>query len=514
MSQTQEATETTQSQRDAVTDADVTLIVGLEVHVQLDTQSKLFCNCSTAYGADANTQTCPVCTGMPGTLPVINEQALKLAIKTGLALNCEIANYTKWDRKNYFYPDLPKGYQISQFDKPICGAGHLTIADPKGAFETRAIQIERAHLEEDAGKSIHDESGAKKPTKIDLNRTGTPLLEIVTKPDLRSAEEAKAFLTELKLILTYIGVSDCNMQEGSLRCDGNVNLHINVDGQKVATPIVEIKNLNSFRAAERAIGYEAERQLRVWKKDGLGIGEAPKQTRGWDVANQKTTPSREKEGAADYRYFPDPDLIAVVTTDQEIAAIGATIAHLPSALRTDLMENYGLEAYDTEVIVSQGAGVVAYYESVADFLTKSASGSKSPGKTASNWVAQEVLRYLNEQSCEVGDYPVSGEQLGELLVRISKGDFDQTRGKDVLAQMVENALDLDAAIEKLGIKAVDANEIQSLCQQLIDENPAVIEQIREGKGKAIGSLIGKARKLNPNINPNVVKENLLKQIGI
>ena len=222
------ATAISPENREKITDADVTVIVGLEVHVQLDTQSKLFCSCSTQYGAEPNTQTCPVCTGQPGTLPVINETALKLAIKTGLALNCEIARSTKWDRKNYFYPDLPKGYQISQFDQPICGEGHLHISDPKDAFEARDIAIERAHLEEDAGKSVHDESGAGNDSKIDLNRTGTPLLEIVTKPDMRSAEEAKAFLTELKLILTYIEVSDCNMQEGSLRCDGNVNLHINV----------------------------------------------------------------------------------------------------------------------------------------------------------------------------------------------------------------------------------------------------------------------------------------------
>jgi aspartyl-tRNA(Asn)/glutamyl-tRNA(Gln) amidotransferase subunit B len=451
---------------------------------------------------------------MPGTLPVINQRAVELAIKTGIALNCQIANYTKWDRKNYFYPDLPKGYQISQFDKPICGLGHLRVSDAKGAFEARDIAIERAHLEEDAGKSIHDETGAKKPSKIDLNRTGTPLLEIVTKPELRSAEEAKAFLTELKLILTYIGVSDCNMQEGSLRCDGNVNLHINVGGEKIATPIVEVKNLNSFRAAERAIAYEAGRQLRVWKKEGLGIDDAPKQTRGGDDANQKTTKSREKEDAADYRYFPDPDLIAVETTDEEIETIGSTIQHLPATLRTELMDDYGLEPYDTEVIVSQGVGVVAYYKTVADFLAKSASGSKASGKTASNWVAQEVLRYLNEQNCEIADYPVSGEQLGELLTRIAKGDFDQTRGKDVLAQMLENKLDLESAIEKLGIKAVDAGEVETLCQQLIEENPGVIEQIRGGKVQAVGSLIGKAKKLNPNINPNVVRENLLKQIGI
>ena len=303
------------------------------------------------------------------------------------------------------------------------------------------------------------------------------------------------------------------MQEGSLRCDGNVNLHINVGGEKIATPIVEVKNLNSFRAAERAIQYEAARQIKKWKKDGLCIADAPKQTRGWDDGTQKTTPSREKEDAADYRYFPDPDLIAVVTTEEEIAEIEATILHLPSGLRTALMADYGLEAYDTEVIVSQGIGVVDYYKSVADRLAESASDGKS-GKVASNWVAQEVLRYLNEQNCEIDDYPVSAAALGDLLARINKGDFDQTRGKDVLAKMLENGLDLDAAIDKLGIKAVDSSEIEALCQQLIDENAGVIEQIKGGNAKAIGRLIGQAKKLNPNISPTVVKENILKQIGI
>lgn len=506
------ATEISPQSRENITDADVTVIVGLEVHVQLDTKTKLFCRCSTQYGAQPNTQTCPVCTGQPGTLPVINETALKLAIKTGLALNCEIAKSTKWDRKNYFYPDLPKGYQISQFDQPICGEGHLHISDPKNAFEGRDIAIERAHLEEDAGKSVHDESGGGKDSKIDLNRTGTPLLEIVTKPDMRNAAEAKAFLTELKLILTYIGVSDCNMQEGSLRCDGNVNLHITVDGQTVATPIVEVKNLNSFRAAERAIEYESQRQRRKWKKDGLLIGQAPKQTRGWDDGEQKTTPQREKEESADYRYFPDPDLIAVETSQQEIETIQKTLGELPAALRIQLHDQFGLDAYDTEVIVSQGRSVVEFFKTAASKVADSSGDLKKAGKMASNWVGQEVLRYLNENDCRIEDYPVPADQLGLLLAKVSAGDFDNSRGKDVLAEMISSGQGIDAAIDKLGIKAVDDSEVDGLCQQLIDENPNVVAQLKEGKSKAIGALIGKARKLNPNISPNVVREKIMKMI--
>lgn len=506
------ATETSPQSREKITDADVTVIIGLEVHVQLDTKTKLFCRCSTQYGAEPNTQTCPICTGQPGTLPVINETALKLAIKTGLALNCDIARSTKWDRKNYFYPDLPKGYQISQFDQPICGEGHLHISDPKDNFPSRDIAIERAHLEEDAGKSVHDESGSGKDSKIDLNRTGTPLLEIVTKPDMRSAAEAKAFLTELKLILTYIAVSDCNMQEGSLRCDGNVNLHINVDGETVATPIVEVKNLNSFRAAERAIEYEAQRQLRKWKKDGLLIGQAPKQTRGWDDGQQKTTPQREKEESADYRYFPDPDLIAVETSQQEIESIEKTLGDLPADLRTQLNEQFGLDAYDTEVIVSQGRRVVEFFRTVATEANDSSKDLKKSGKMASNWIGQEVLRHLNENDCEIEDYPVPAEQLGKLLAKILAGDFDNSRGKDVLAEMISSGQGIDAAIEKLGIKTVDASEIDGLCQQLIDENPNVVAQLKEGKAKAIGALIGKARKLNPNVSPNLVREKIMKMI--
>ena len=491
--------------RAVVTSDQVTIIIGLEVHVQLDTESKLFCNCSTEFGAPPNTQTCVVCTGMPGALPVINERALSLSIKTGLALNCEIARYTKWDRKNYFYPDLPKGYQISQFDKPICGPGYLDISDLKGTFEPRRVNIERAHLEEDAGKSIHDESNQGGDSKIDLNRTGTPLLEIVTKPDMRSPAEAKAFLTELKLILTYIGVSDCNMQQGNLRCDGNINLHIEFEGNTIATPIVEIKNMNSFRAVERALEHESIRQLELWKENGKTIDDAPKQTRGWNDAKQVTTPQREKEESADYRYFPDPDLIAVTTTDEEIAQIRNTIDRLPAQWREVLTNDFEMKPADAEVIVSQGRGVVDYFVQVANGCENN--------RIAGNWVTQEVLRHLNESGEEISAYPVSPVAMTELLKIVVSGELDQTRAKEVLDEMVSCSLTLNAATEKLGIKKVDKSEIDSLCQQLIDENPEVVHEVKTGNTKAVGALIGKARTINANANPGLVRKTILQMIG-
>ncbi|MEC9091509.1 MAG: Asp-tRNA(Asn)/Glu-tRNA(Gln) amidotransferase subunit GatB, partial [Planctomycetota bacterium] len=304
-----------------MTDPSFQMIVGLEVHVQLQTESKLFCSCSTQFGSAPNTQTCPVCTGMPGTLPVLNQRALALSIKTGLALNCEISRFSKWDRKNYFYPDLPKGYQISQFDLPICGPGYLEISDPANRFETKKIRLIRAHLEEDAGKSVHDEVTGSADTRIDLNRTGTPLLEIVSEPDIRSPHEARAYLSELKLMLGYLGVSDCNMQEGSLRVDANINLHIDVNQETVATPIVEVKNLNSFRSVERALEYESHRQLKKWQQDSRTIQDDLKTTRGWNDAEQRTTPQREKEDSADYRYFPDPDLVPITIEDHQIETL-------------------------------------------------------------------------------------------------------------------------------------------------------------------------------------------------
>lgn len=481
------------------------IIIGLEVHVQLDTDSKLFCGCSTRFGEAANSQTCVVCTGMPGSLPVINQHALELSIRAGLSLNCQIARSTKWDRKNYFYPDLPKGYQISQFDQPICGPGYLDIEGFGDSSQSRRIRIERAHLEEDAGKSIHDESNRGQNSKIDLNRTGTPLLEIVTQPDLRSAAEAKSFLSELKLILNYIDVSDCNMQQGNLRCDANVNLHIPFGEEQIATPIVEIKNLNSFRAVERSITHEAQRQFEAWQENGHTIADAPKQTRGWNDHTQSTTLQREKEDSADYRYFPDPDLIAVKIEEAQIQQIKSQLGPLPSDLRKLLIERYNLKSADATVIVSQGRGVVNYFLEVAD-------GCKN-SKIANNWIGQEVLRQLNESNQTIQQYPVSPQQFTELLKLVIAGTLDQTRGKEVLNEMVEHCISSQEAIKRLGIKPVDNRELVTLCEKLIAENQEVIEQIQSGNAKAIGMLIGQARKLNPNANPGLIKEMLSEMIS-
>ncbi|MDH3717839.1 MAG: Asp-tRNA(Asn)/Glu-tRNA(Gln) amidotransferase subunit GatB, partial [Planctomycetota bacterium] len=300
-----------------------TTVIGLEVHVQLATRSKLFCGCSTEFGAPPNTQTCPVCTGTPGSMPVLNRTAFELALTTAVALNCEIPQFTKWDRKNYYYPDLPKGYQISQFDLPMSHDGYLEIHDAKGAFQPKRVGIIRAHLEEDAGKSMHDEAAGKEDSRIDLNRCGTPLLEIVSEPDMRSPAEAKAYLNELKLLLTYLAVSDCNMQEGSLRVDANVNLHLEDSGQQIATPIVEVKNMNSFRAVERALAYEAQRQFDVWRETGRKLGDpgVTKETRGWDDAAQLTRAQRGKEESSDYRYFPEPDLVPVTVSEEDVQRV-------------------------------------------------------------------------------------------------------------------------------------------------------------------------------------------------
>jgi aspartyl-tRNA(Asn)/glutamyl-tRNA(Gln) amidotransferase subunit B len=468
-------------------------IIGLEVHVQLDTNSKLFCGCSTKFGQSPNTQTCPVCTGSPGALPVMNRKAFELSMKTAVALNCEIPKFTKWDRKQYYYPDLPKGYQISQFDLPMSQNGWLEISDSKGAFETKKVGITRAHLEEDAGKSMHDEAAGKADSRIDLNRTGTPLLEIVSEPDMRSPLEARCYLDELKLLLTYIGVSDCNMQEGNLRVDANVNLHFQTDDGKVATPIVEVKNMNSFRAVERALEYEVRRQIMVYEETGQKLGDVPKQTRGWDDAEEVTKAQRSKEESSDYRYFPDPDLVPVTVTDAEVEAVRANLIELPAALRTRLVKEQGISEYDASVLVNQGREVVDYFLEVA-----SISGD---GKQSSNWVQRDVLRYLKENEATVEQYPVPAKDLGSLVKTIADGGLDKSRAADVLAHMVETQSSVVDAMTKLGIEKVDDSALQSLCQELLDANPRVVADVQSGKQQAVGALIGQAKKKNPNVNP-------------
>jgi aspartyl-tRNA(Asn)/glutamyl-tRNA(Gln) amidotransferase subunit B len=481
------------------------IVIGLEVHVQLLTESKLFCGCSTKFGQAPNTQTCPVCIGMPGTLPVMNRRALELSLKSALALNCSINQFTKWDRKNYYYPDLPKGYQISQFDLPFSYEGYLPISDPKGAIEPKQIGIIRVHLEEDAGKSMHDEVAGKADSRIDLNRTGTPLMEIVSKPDMRSPAEAKAYLTELKLLLNYLGVSDCNMQEGSLRVDANINLHIDTPQGKVATPIVEVKNMNSFRAVERALAYEAERQYEVWQETGRKMGDVPKQTRGWDEAAQVTRGQRSKEESSDYRYFPDPDLVPVTVSDEEIETIRQSLGELPAQLRSRLESTYGLTPYDSDVLVNQGRALVDYYLELAD--------RSGDGKTASNWIQQDVLRVLNERQITIDQYPVRAPQLAELIQIVRAGKLETSRGREVLATMLDSGKSVADAMESLGIAEVDESEVEALCRELLAANPKVVEEVKEGKPKGIGALIGQAKKRNPNVNPTRVRELCLELIA-
>lgn len=480
------------------------IIIGLEVHVQLLTESKLFCGCSTKFGAPPNTQTCPVCIGMPGSLPVMNRRAYDLSVKAALGLNCRIAKFTKWDRKNYYYPDLPKGYQISQFDLPLSHDGYLSISDAKNGVARKKIGIIRAHLEEDAGKSMHDEVAGKADSRIDLNRCGTPLLEIVSEPDMRSPAEAKTYLTELKLLLNYLGISDCNMQEGSLRVDANINLHVDTPEGKVATPIVEVKNMNSFRAVERALDYEIGRQYEVWLQTGNRLGQVPKQTRGWDEASQSTRGQRSKEESSDYRYFPDPDLIPVTTTDEYVDEIRRSLGELPAQLRTRLEKQYETSPYDADVLVNQGRALVDYYEELAEKC--------GDPKQACNWMQQAVLRTLNERQIGIEEFPAPTGELAKLIKSVKAGKLETARAREVLAEMMASGNSAEETMTAMGIAEVDTGEVEALCRELVDGNPKIVQQVKDGKLKAAGALIGQAKRKNPNVNASLVRELCLKLI--
>ncbi|MEI6658989.1 MAG: Asp-tRNA(Asn)/Glu-tRNA(Gln) amidotransferase subunit GatB [Planctomycetota bacterium] len=478
-------------------------VIGLEVHVQLQTQTKLFCGCSTKFGSPPNTQVCPTCLGLPGSLPVMNRLAFDLAVRAALALNCKIAPFTKWDRKNYFYPDLPKGYQISQYDLPFSSDGHLEVVDPKGAF-SRKVDIIRVHLEEDAGKSMHDEAAGTADTRIDLNRAGTPLCEIVSQPDLRSPQEARGWLNELKLLLVYLGVSDCNMQEGSLRVDANVNLHIplpgegGADGRIAKTPIVEIKNMNSFRSVERALIYEAARQWEEWQATKIEMGKMPKQTRGWDDPAGITRPQRQKEESSDYRYFPEPDLVPVTVSNAEIATARAAMGDSPTVLRAALAEKWKISAYDADVLVNQGRDLVAWYEDLATRVGE--------GKVASNWMQQDVLRTLNERGGTIAEFPVTSEQVADIISRVQRGDFDTGRGREIFAEVLTSGKPVADVVASMGIAAVSDDDLVALCQELLAANPKIVADVKGGKEQAAAGLIGQAKKKNPNANPGKVRQ--------
>lgn len=488
------------------------VVIGLEVHVQLKTQTKLFCRCSTQFGSAPNTQVCPVCLGLPGALPVLNRRAVELAIRAGIALHSEIAPFTKWDRKNYFYPDLPKGYQTSQFDLPICGGGYLEIQSDTPAVSgadanagKKRIRLVRAHLEEDAGKSMHDEHAGRADTRIDLNRAGTPLLEIVSEPDLSSAAEAKEYLSEMRLLMVYLGISDGNMQEGSLRADANVNLHYQREGGVAATPIVEIKNLNSFRAVERAIQYEVSRQHRQFMTDGKVIGQAPKQTRGWNDDTGETELQREKEESADYRYFPCPDLVPVIVSAEQVDAARSSALFTPEHARDQLVQVHAIKDSDAEILVQHGRSTVEYCLALISY--------GAPPRRAIAWMLQDVLRYLNDKAVDATAFPIPAESLAQLLVAIENGKLDTSRGKEAFAKLLDSpSLGVNAAIESLGIVQVDANEIETLCSQLLKDNPDVIDKVKAGNSKAVAALVGQAKKINRNADPRLVQETCLRLI--
>ena len=493
-----------------------TTIIGLEVHVQLDTQTKLFCGCRNQFNPDnPNVQTCPVCIGLPGSLPVMNREAFWLAVKTAMALNCDISSYTKWDRKQYYYPDLPKAYQISQYDLPFSHDGWLEIELGDESDKTRKIGITRAHLEEDAGKNVHDETGRGGDSKVDLNRCGTPLVEIVSEPDLRSAGEAKQYLEKLKLLLTYLEVSDCNMQEGSLRCDANVNLHIHTDdGHKIATPIVEIKNLNSFRGVELSIEYEAKRQAEEWKKTGHKLGDMPKQTRGWDANRNVTLAQRGKEDASDYRYFPDPDLLGVTVDDAEIQGIRETLCEFPADRCKRICSAYELSQYDATVITDQGRQFADYYEEVAK--------SCGDGKQAANWVTQDLLREMKERKRSIGNFPLRPSVLSSLLKKINDRQITIKSAREVFEALLKpdaegkpiEAARIDQIIEDRDLAIVsDTGALEGVITAVIAKNEKAAEDFRNGKQAAIGALIGQVMREAKGADPKTVRELLIEKIS-
>lgn len=489
-----------------------TLVIGLEVHVQLLTKTKIFCGCPNRFNPDApNTQTCPVCLGMPGSLPVMNEEAFRLSLTTALALNCEIAPFTKWDRKQYYYPDLPKGYQISQYDLPFSHSGWLEATAESG--EIRRVRIRRAHLEEDAGKNIHDESGRGMDSQVDLNRAGTPLLEIVTEPDIRSAAEARSFLEELHLLLTFLGVSDCNMQEGSLRCDANVNLRF--DGG-VATPIVEVKNLNTFRGVEAAILFERQRQLDEFRRTGRKLGDpgVEKETRGWDAHRNVTLPQRGKEEAADYRYFPDPDLLPVTVSAGVVAEIKASLCEPPSRRKRRFREELGLSLYDADVIVNRGRDFADYFEAVSTLCRDA--------KQAANWVTQDVLREMNDRRLSVAEFPVSADVLGTVLRRVSEGTITIKSARELFSLLLGEADDeripvasrVDQLIDEKGLRAVsDTGALDAAITAAVAESPRAVEDFRAGKQQALGAIIGKVMKQVKGADAKAVRERIIAQLS-
>lgn len=469
-------------------------VIGLEIHAELSTKSKIFCSCTTEFGGEPNTHCCPVCLGMPGTLPVLNRAVVEYAIKAGLATNCTIASFTKQDRKNYFYPDLPKGYQISQYDLPLCRNGYVEIETEEGK---KKIRIHRIHIEEDAGKLLHSETGHY--SYVDYNRTGVPLIEIVTEPDLSSAAEAKAFLEKIKAILQYIGVSDCKMEEGSLRAD--VNVSIRPKGAKTLGERTEMKNLNSFRSIVRAIESEIERQLSIIEAGGT----IERETRRWDENKGVSYPMRSKEDAQDYRYFPEPDLPPLVIKEEVVQRLKQELPELPDARKERYIRDYGLPAYD--------AGILTSSRELADFF-EAAIQISSNIKAISNWIMGDLLRVLNERNLEITQVPFPPAYLARLVALLDQGVINGPTAKKVFETMFDTGKDPETIVKEQGLEVLnDDSALLAVVAQVMEENPQSVADYRAGKKKALGFLVGQAMKATKGkANPQKLNELFLSKL--
>lgn len=474
---------------------DYEVVIGLEVHAELSTKTKIFCSCPTEFGAAPNTHTCPICMAMPGTLPVLNEKVVEYAVKAGLATNCEIARESKNDRKNYFYPDLPKSYQISQFDKPLCEHGYVDIDTKEGK---KRIRITRIHIEEDAGKLNHDEFGGG--SLVDLNRAGVPLIETVSEPDMSSAEEAEAYLRKLKSIFEYIEVSDCKMQEGSLRAD--VNVSVRKKGETKLGTRTEMKNMNSFRSIVRAIEYEVDRQIDVIEDGGI----IEQETLRWDDVSGKTFPMRDKEDAQDYRYFPDPDLVAIKLSDEYIENIQKLLPELPESRKQRYLDEYNLSQKDANLITSS--------KYLSDLFEGAIKVCNNP-KAVNNWIISDISRILNETETEPIEIPFDSNQLGKLVILIDKGTISSSIGKKVLVELFENPRDPEDIIKEKGwIQISDEGAIKDIVLKILDENPQSIADFKAGKDRALGFLVGQAMKQTKGkANPKMLNEMFLDELN-
>jgi len=473
------------------------VVIGLEIHVQLNTQSKIFSSAATAYGADANTQACAVDIGLPGVLPVLNKEAVHKAVQFGVAVGAEIASQSVFSRKNYFYPDLPKGYQISQFELPIVGKGKLIIDLEKGS---KTIGITRAHLEEDAGKSLHEDFAGM--TGIDLNRAGTPLLEIVSEPEMSSAKEAVAYMRKIHSIVRYLQISDGNMQEGSFRCDANVSVRP-TDEKELGTR-TEIKNLNSFRFVERAINHEVERQIDVIESGGRIVQE----TRLYDADDDSTRPMRSKEEANDYRYFPDPDLLPIVIEEALLVEVKAQMPELPHVRSLRYQDSYGLALEEAQQLTVSQEGA-AYFDAVVAIVPESA-------KLIANWVCGDLAAKLKQDELSIEQSPVNAEAMAQLIQRIADGTISGKTAKDVFQAMWTSQASADDIIQQQGLQQIsDVGELEALVAQVVEDNPKQVEQYLSGKDKVFGFFVGKLMqmtkgKANPQQVTDLLKAKLVR----